>query len=157
MYIFKHIAISIVAVTAVTYFIVFYKCYLSNDVAALSSLVATFGITLSGFFITATSILAGFSSLPYMQKVLQSSKTYSNLISLFMTTIVVNFLMSIAGLVVKFVDFKLVTLAWIPQYILALFVFLTCCSVYFTIFSIRILHTVLLQLARKPKGRPKTP
>lgn len=148
MYIFKHLAISVVAALAATYFIVFYKCYLSNDVAALSSLVATFGITLSGFFITATSILAGFSSLPYMQKVLRSTKTYSNLISLFMTTIVVNFIMSTAGLIVKFVDFKLVTLTWVSQFTLALFVFLICCSVYFTVFSIRILYTVLLKLAR---------
>jgi hypothetical protein len=83
-----------------------------------------------------------------MQKVLRSTKTYSNLISLFMTTIVVNFIMSTAGLIVKFVDFKLVTLTWVSQFTLALFVFLICCSVYFTVFSIRILYTVLLKLAR---------
>lgn len=70
-----------------------------NQEKDLASWTATFCITVSGFFMTSLSILAGFSSLPYMQRLLKAQNIYNALISYFIMVIALNFFLFFLNLI----------------------------------------------------------
>jgi hypothetical protein len=69
-----------------------------KTVKDLSATLVTVSITLGGFFLTALSILAGFSSTKFMQEILDMKEAYHEMLRTFFATIIVNLIVVIVAI-----------------------------------------------------------
>lgn len=70
-----------------------------KTVRELSGTLVSIGITLGGFFLTALSILAGFSGTEFMQQILGMKEAYHEMVNTFFVTIIANLLLAVIALV----------------------------------------------------------
>lgn len=70
-----------------------------KTIKELSGTLVSVGITLGGFFLTALSILAWFSSTEFMKKVLDMKEAYHEMVNTFFATIIANLLLAVVAIV----------------------------------------------------------
>ncbi|MHB8205238.1 MAG: hypothetical protein ACYDHG_16260 [Desulfomonilaceae bacterium] len=106
----------------------------------LLPMLVTFGVTLGGFFLTALSIIAGFSSTPFVQRLLQAPKLTSQLTDIFLIVVVLNMALAIVSLAAAVVPSSVCGHLFIWTIGLSLLFLM---SLYFAIYGLYLFRSVI--------------